>query len=332
MNQHPLNGATVVITGASSGIGRATALTFARRGANLVLAARRAHVLADVAAECERWGAQALAVPTDVTDPQAMKQLAQEAAATFGGIDVWVNNAGIGAVGEFTQTPLAAHEQVVRTNLLGYLNGAHAVLPYFQRQQAGVLINVISVGGWVPQPYAVAYSASKFGLRGYSEALRAELRHWPAIHVCDVFPAFIDTPGFQHGGNYTGREVKPAPPVYDPQQVAEAIVALVRRPHKEVTVGASATVLRLSYALLPGVTRWALARFVESYFRQARPVPVTDGSMFEPKPAPRGTGISGGWRSSDSRNRGAWVGAALVAGAAAGLYMTLSSSEPSKRG
>ena len=175
---------------------------------------------------------------TDVTDAAAVQQLAAATIERFGRIDVWINNAGVGAIGEFTATPVESHDQVIRTNLLGYIHGAHAVLPHFLRQQSGVLINTNSLGGWVPAPFAVAYSASKFGLRGFSEALRAELTPWPHIHVCDVFPAFIDTLGLRHAANYVGRAVQPIPPLYDPRAVARAMVSLARRPRSAVTVGA----------------------------------------------------------------------------------------------
>ena len=130
MSRRNLQGATVVLTGASSGIGRGAAYAFAKKGANLVLAARRQEVLSEVAEECKQIGTRAIAVPTDVTDVQAVRALAQVAADEFGGrIGVWVNNAGVGVVGEFGETPIELHDQVVRTNLLGYMHGAHAALP-----------------------------------------------------------------------------------------------------------------------------------------------------------------------------------------------------------
>jgi short-subunit dehydrogenase len=283
MRRRDLKASVVVITGASSGIGRATALAFAQRGARVVLAARREEVLQQVARECERLGGQSLVVPTDVTSGTAMVRLASAAADKFGErIDVWINNAGVGAIGEFSEVPMETHDQVIRTNLMGYMHGAHAVLPYFKRQGSGTLINTISLGGWVPSPYATAYSASKFGLRGFSEALRAELTGYPEIHVCDVFPAFIDTPGFRHSANYAGGELKPVPPVYAPERVARAMVSLAERPRNAVTVGAAAHVARFAHFVLGGLSGRVMRYFLEAYFARARPVPTGDGSLFEP--------------------------------------------------
>ena len=160
---------TVVITGASSGIGRATAFAFAKQRFQLVLASRQEDNLLEVTQECMRLGAKAIAIPTDTTDAAACEQLALGAFTRFHQIDVWVNCAGIGTVGEFTETPLDATLQVIRTNLLGYIHGCHAVLPYFKQQKSGTIINMNSVGAWLPIPYASGYSASKFGLRGFMQ-------------------------------------------------------------------------------------------------------------------------------------------------------------------
>lgn len=285
MAGHDLDESVVVITGASSGIGRATAIAFARRGASLVLAARDGGALANAVAECTAAGGRAIAVPTDMTDPAAVSYLAESAVEAFDRIDVWVNNAGAGAIGAFTETPIEAHDQVIRTNLLGYVHGAYAALPLFQRQQKGILINNISFGAWFPAPYAAAYTASKYGVLGFSEALRAELQDAREIHICNVFPSFINTPGVAgHAANYSGSKVSGAGSAADPFKVAAAIVSVARRPRNTVPVGALASMARLGQSLSPGLSRWLATRLTDASMGSAEPAPSSDGALFETGP------------------------------------------------
>lgn len=282
VHRKPLNRQTIVITGASSGIGRATALELARYGCNLVLAARQKEKLDEVVDVCDRLGAKAIAVVTDVTDAASVQQLAKDA-CTFGKcIDVWINIAGIGLLGEYTAIPMEVHDKVVQTNLMGYMHGAYATLPYFKKQGYGTIINMNSAGGYVAMPYSVAYTASKFGVRGYSEALRAELIDYPNIHICDVFAGFVDTPGPSHAGNYTGKKLKPVPPVIPTSKVAATIASLVRRPKDSVMIGSTAYAAKLGQTLSPKLTRWSLLKFMQLYFKNAEPEPVTNGTIFEP--------------------------------------------------
>jgi short-subunit dehydrogenase len=314
-----LRGATVVITGASSGIGQATAEAFARQGARLVLVARDRDAIEEAADGCRDLGAETLAIAADVTDAVAMSEVALQAAEFGNGIDVWVSNVGTGAVGAFHEVPLEAHEQVIRTNLIGHMNDAYAVLPIFLEQGHGVFVNMISLGGFAAAPFAAAYSASKFGLRGFSEALRGELIHHKDIHVCDVYPSFVDTPGIAHGANYTGKELSAPPPVLDARRVADAIVRLALRPKPTTMIGAPTALIRLGHAISPELTTRAMALFLEVYFRRAPQTPIDSGNLFQP-PSHAG-GIDGGLRSPAQRTGVA--GVALGLGALAILAVAL---------
>ena len=148
----------------------------------------------------------------------------------------------------------------------------------------------------ISAPYAAGYSASKFGLKGFTEALKGELIKWPHIHVCDLFPAFLDTPGIQHAANYTGHVLRPAPPVYDPQRVARRMVSVAMHPKKSVTVGSIASLLHIAHLLVPGISRFITAKVIEQYLKKADAMPVTYGNLFTP--LEYGTSIHGGWNTA----------------------------------
>ena len=291
-----LQNAVVVITGASSGIGRATALRMAKHGAAVVVAARRDEVLQEVAEECEREGGHSLAVPTDVTNEESVAALARTVMERFGRIDVWINNAAVSLFARFEDAPPEAFRRVIDTNLFGYVYGARTVLPSFRQRGRGVLINNASIYGLVGAPYLSAYITTKFAVRGFSECLRLELRDTPNIHVCTILPASIDTPIFQHAANYTGRAVKPLRPVYPAEKVADAIVQCALYPRREVIVGNAGRGMAVLHAVVPALYERLSIRQVEMDHFQNRPVPHSPGNLFQPME--EGTGVSGGWRTS----------------------------------
>jgi NAD(P)-dependent dehydrogenase (short-subunit alcohol dehydrogenase family) len=309
MAERNLAGLVVVITGASSGIGRACAHEFARARALLVLAARNQAALETTVRECTDLGAEAVAVPCDVGEWYQVERLAQAAERRFGGLDIWVNDAGVTAFGRLDEIPANELDKVVRTNLLGTLWGCRAVLPVFRRKGEGTLINVASMVAVVGQPLTSAYSATKWAIRGLSQALRGELADTKAIHVCTVLPGSIDTPLFQHGANHTGRGVRPVPPVHAPEEVARTVVALARHPRREVFVGAEARVAAFVHALAPALTERIMARSVPRRHFTDRPAGDGAGNLF----AAQADALHGGW----STGEGASARALAVAAAAA---------------
>ena len=289
---------TVVITGASSGIGRATALEFARlQQANLVLIARSENALRDLATQCEQVGSRTYIVTADVTDETAMQNAGQKAMETFGSLDVWVNNAGVTMFSRFEETPSASFRRVIDTNLFGYVNGARAAMPRFREQGKGTLINISSVAGAIAQPFSSAYSASKFAINGFSESLRMELMDSPDIHVSTVLAPSVDTPLFQHGANYTGRAVKPMDPVYTADKVARAIVAVSDNPVRETVVGNVGRSMLMMDKVAPGMAERMMARKVSEGHFQDKPAQASEGNLF--KPMEQCSGVSGGWKEQE---------------------------------
>lgn len=288
-----VQGTTVVITGASSGIGRATAMFFARQGANLVLAARREDLLAEVARECEVFSVRALPIRTDVTDAGAVQRLAEHALTISGRLDTWVNVAGTGVFGPYENADPALHRKTIEVNLIGAMNAASAALPVFKRQGHGVLISTVSMGGWSPVPFAAAYTASKFGLRGFNASLRQQLAAGEDIHVCGVFPAMVDTPGLGHIANVSGKTIDPGPFLYTPDDVAAAMLRVARHPQAEVAVGWPARASQIAYAVSPRLTELVVGAAFRKLVDSADAAPKTQGAVMYPLPI--GRSASGGY-------------------------------------
>jgi NAD(P)-dependent dehydrogenase (short-subunit alcohol dehydrogenase family) len=307
----------VVITGASSGIGAATALALARQGACVVLAARREDALNAVADECALLGARTLVVPTDVTDPDAVDRLADRAASHFGRIDAWVNNAAVATYGTLTEVPPAEFRRVVEVNLLGVAYGMRSALRHLRDGDGGVIVNNASVLAEVAMPYLSSYNAAKHGVRGLSDTVRQELRVGGErnISVCTVLPAGIDTPFFAHAANHTGRALGPPPPIYPAELVARTIVGMIRRPRREAYAGGAARLLGLQWRVLPGAAERVLGRYGTAALFRRRTAAQTTGTVFAEHGADARTG--GGWhgRARSALRTSAAFG--IAAGAAA---------------
>jgi short-subunit dehydrogenase len=275
----------VVITGASSGVGHATAVAFAETRASVVLAARSADVLESVADACRLAGGAALAVPTDVSEADDVERLARMAVAEFGRIDVWVNNAGVAALGRFEEVPLRDHTQVIKTDLLGTIYGSAVALRQFRAQGGGTLINIASVLGEIPAPYYASYVAAKHGVVGLGAALRQEIakNDESDIHVCTVLPMAMETPFFENAANYTGHEATPIPPVYDPQDAVKTILRLTEKPEAEVVVGGAGKVATAFHAVAAGVTEKLMGTEVQQVqMNTPPPAPATSGNLHMP--------------------------------------------------
>ncbi len=308
----PTHTPVVVITGASSGIGRATAHAFAKRGASVVLAARRVPMLEEAARECEALGGTALVVQTDVTREDQVEELGRRALERFGRIDVWFNNAGLAVFGRIESVPSDVWRRVIETNLFGYYHGAKVAMRQFRAQGRGTLVQNASIVGRTAKPDGSAYATSKFAVRGFSEALRQEVLDQPGIQICTVLPSVVDTPFFQHAANFSGRSVRAAPPVYTAEEVAETVVGLVAQPRAEVIVGGFGKISAAQELLAPNFTTWFSGRALHRGFLAETPSKDTTGALFESWPD--GMGVSGGWRA-DPESGGASL-AALTSAAA----------------
>ena len=286
----PIREQVVVITGASSGIGRETALAFGRAGAAVVLAARNEVALQETAKEVERLGGRALVVPTDVAEWPQVERLAQEAANRFGRVDTWVDDAAVSIYATVEQCTVEEIERLIQVNLLGQIYGMKAALPYL-REQGGTIINVASALAERSVPLQAAYCASKHGIRAFSEALRLEQdREQDGVRVTVIEPSSMNTPLFSHARSRMGVRPQPIPPVYEPRTVAEAILFAAENPQRNVVVGGAGKAMTLAQRISPSLLDWYQLRGDRAFKNQKTTEPdAGQDNLFTPTPGPGAT-------------------------------------------
>ncbi|ESR23567.1 SDR family oxidoreductase [Lutibaculum baratangense] len=260
----PIEKQVIVITGATSGIGLATARLAARRGARLVIAARNGAALREVAEDLQDKGARVHAVPTDVGDETGVERLAEAAIDTFGRIDSWVNDAGVPLYGYLDEISTEDHRRLFETNYWGVVHGSLAALRAMRSEGRGAIINIGSVLSDVPVPLQGAYVASKHAVRGFTDALRADIATSdPGISVTLIKPTSIATPYTEHARSYHDEAPKTPPPRYSPWLVARAILRSAERPIREIYVGGGGPALLVMQKLMPGIFDLAMRQFVK---------------------------------------------------------------------
>ncbi|HEX6708367.1 MAG TPA: SDR family oxidoreductase [Albitalea sp.] len=277
----PLSEQVIVITGASSGIGLATAEAAAREGARLVLAARSTDTLKEIAGRLsQRSGCDAIAVTADVGRREDMQRVAVEAVTNFGRIDTWVNDAGVSIYGRLDEVSDADHRRLFDTNFWGVVNGSLAALPHLA-SSGGALINVGSEVSDAVIPLQGMYSASKHAVKGFTDALRVEIEEIDKapVSITLIQPTAVDTPYPQHARNYMDREPKLPTPQIDPEDVAKAILKAAVDGGRDIKVGMVATLNTMTARIAPSLGDKMSAKQAE---RQQHDEPPRDpeGTLF----------------------------------------------------
>ena len=293
MTNRSVDNSVVVVVGATSGVGRATALSLAASGAHLVVAARDRDEVELVVEECRQLGRDALGVVADIAVADDVDRIVDAAVARFGGIDTWINAAANLVVGELHRQSVDDITQLVATNVLGTTLASRAAMAHFRFHNAGVLINISSLLGLVPNPVVPTYAMSKFAVRGLTLSLHQSTWRRSPIKVCAVLPGPIDTPMFARAVNRSGRPIRAIPPAISPERVAAVVIRSVKRPRRQRTTGITGAMIFVGHHVLPRFTETFVAQVAARLiFRGHRDRSRTGGRHA----ANATNGVSGGWR------------------------------------
>ncbi len=286
MQLKPINQQVVAVVGASSGIGRETALQFGKRGAKLVVSARSEPGLTSLVDEIERFGGEAIALVADVTVFDQVKAIADKAVEVYGRLDTWVHTPATAVYATVDNTTPEEFKRVVDISLLGQVYGAMAALPHLKREGRGALIHVSSMLGRRALPLQSSYCAAKYGIEGFVESLRVELQHERIpISVTSVKPAAVNTPLYNNALTRLGVKPSGPPPYYEPSLVADAILYVAEHPTRDFLVGDAARVLDLLQRLSPGLVDALLLRVAFQLQRTSEPKSEdAPNNLYEPIP------------------------------------------------
>jgi short-subunit dehydrogenase len=277
----PLREQVIVITGASSGIGLATAVAAACEGAKLVLAARSKQTLDNIAARLTSDGAQIVTVEADVGERMQVERIAQTAIDAFGRIDTWINDAGVSIYGRLDEVSDADSMRLFQTNFWGVVFGSLVALPYL-RVHGGALINVGSEVSEATVPLQSMYSASKHAVKGFTDGLRMELSADKApVSVTLIQPTAVDTPYPEHAGNYLDQEPKLPTPMIEPEKVAAAILDAAIKPTRDAKVGAMATLNTTMAKIMPALAE-KMAKMQLGRQQRAEAPHAREGTLYRP--------------------------------------------------
>jgi NAD(P)-dependent dehydrogenase (short-subunit alcohol dehydrogenase family) len=286
MQLKPISQQVVVVVGASSGIGRETALKFAQRGAKVVVSARSQPGIDSLVDEIKSFTGEAIGILADVSDFNQVKAIADKAVEQYGRIDSWVHNAAVELYASFEQTTPEEFKRVIDVNLMGQAYGAMAALPHIKREGRGALIHVSSIEARRSLPLQSAYAAAKHGIDGFLESLRVELQHEKLpISITNVMPASINTPLFSKARTKLGVKPQGVPPIYQPSLVSDAILDVAEHPKREVVVGGAGKIILLAQRISPSLVDVYMVRTAFKGQRTNEPkAPDAPDNLFEPLP------------------------------------------------